>query len=130
MVLDASAWVDLLLPGPTREAVAERLTESPDVYVLDATPLEVLNGLRRAERARGAAWDDDVIRALRNPPYLVFPSAILAMRVWSLRATHSASDAAYIALAEVLDAPLLTTDRRLARSHGHGARIIDCTAAA
>lgn len=129
MVLDASAWVDLLVPGPANEEIERRIAGHDDVYVLDLTPIEVLSGLRRAERAQGAAWDDHVIRALRNPPYLVFPSAILAERVWDLRATHSASDAAYVALAEVLDAPLLTTDGRLARSHGHGAEIIDCSSA-
>lgn len=129
MVLDASAWVDLLVPGPANDEIERRLGEHEDVYVLDVTALEVLSGLRRAERAGGAQWDADVIRALRSPPYMVFPSAILAVRVWDLRATHTASDAAYVALAEVLDAPLLTTDGRLARSHGHGAQIIDCSAA-
>ncbi len=129
MVLDASAWLDLLVPGSANDEIERRLGEHDDVYVLDVTPLEVLSGLRRAERARSAAWDAGVIRALRNPPYLVVPSAILAVRVWDLRATHTASDAAYVALAEVLGAPLLTTDRRLARSHGHGAEIIDCSPA-
>ncbi len=48
--------------------------------------------------------------------------ALLA-RVWALRGTLTAYDAAYVALAEALDAPLLTTDAKLARAAGHGARI-------
>jgi predicted nucleic acid-binding protein len=44
-------------------------------------------------------------------------------RVWELRANLTAYDAAYVALAEALGAPLLTRDRRLARAAGHGARV-------
>lgn len=44
-------------------------------------------------------------------------------RIWSLRDSITAYDAAYVALAEALDAPLLTCDGRLARAHGHRAKI-------
>jgi predicted nucleic acid-binding protein len=47
----------------------------------------------------------------------------LIPRIWELRRSISAYDAAYVALAEVLGAPLLTRDARLGRSHGHRARI-------
>jgi predicted nucleic acid-binding protein len=47
----------------------------------------------------------------------------LLARIWELRANLTAYDAAYIALAEVLDAPLLTLDARLARASGHLARV-------
>ena len=47
----------------------------------------------------------------------------LLPRVWQLRDNLSAYDAVYIALAEVLDAPLLTRDRRMAAAAGHRARI-------
>jgi predicted nucleic acid-binding protein len=43
--------------------------------------------------------------------------------VWQLRAAVTAYDAVYLALAEGLDAPLLTCDAKLSRSHGHRARI-------
>jgi predicted nucleic acid-binding protein len=43
--------------------------------------------------------------------------------MWSLRHNITAYDAAYVALAESLDVPLLTRDRRLAKSSGHAARI-------
>jgi predicted nucleic acid-binding protein len=60
------------------------------------------------------------VRRLRASP--------LQERVWQLRATHTPDDAAYVALAERLRAPLATSDRRLARSNGHEAEIIDLSA--
>jgi predicted nucleic acid-binding protein len=49
--------------------------------------------------------------------------APLLSRVWELRESMTAYDAAYIALAEGLEAPLLTCDAKLRRSHGHDARV-------
>lgn len=43
---------------------------------------------------------------------------------WELRVVRTAYDAAYVALAEALDAPLVTTDDRLARSYRHRATIL------
>ena len=54
--------------------------------------------------------------------------APLAQRVWSLRDVLTPYDAAYVALAEALDAPLLTADRSLARSRGHRATIVEALA--
>ncbi len=47
----------------------------------------------------------------------------LVGRVWQLRDSISAYDAAYVALAEALDAPLLTCDTKLAGAHAHHAKI-------
>lgn len=47
----------------------------------------------------------------------------LVGRAWQLREILTPYDAMYVALAEVLDAPLLTTDGRLARSTGHRAAV-------
>jgi len=44
-------------------------------------------------------------------------------RIWELRESLTAYDAAYISLGEALDAPVLSCDRKLARSHGHHARV-------
>ncbi|MFI5181584.1 MAG: hypothetical protein ACHQPI_09355 [Thermoanaerobaculia bacterium] len=44
-------------------------------------------------------------------------------RIWALRKNVTAYDAAYLALAEALDTPLLTADEKLARSPGHKARV-------
>jgi predicted nucleic acid-binding protein len=47
----------------------------------------------------------------------------LVPRVWQLRDSLTAYDAAYVALAEALEAPLLTCDAKLAGAHGHRATI-------
>ena len=47
----------------------------------------------------------------------------LLPRVWELRHNFTAYDAVYVALAEALDAPLVTRDARLAAAPGHSARI-------
>jgi predicted nucleic acid-binding protein len=52
-----------------------------------------------------------------------YSHAVLLDRIWELRANLTAYDAAYVALSELLDAPLLTMDARLARASGHRARV-------
>ena len=47
----------------------------------------------------------------------------LLPRVWELRHNLTAYDAIYVALAEALDAPLVTRDARLAAAAGHQARV-------
>ncbi|MDI3315019.1 MAG: type II toxin-antitoxin system VapC family toxin [Mycobacterium sp.] len=51
-------------------------------------------------------------------PVDLWPYEVLATRVWELRATMSVYDAAYVALAEILAAPLLTLDRRISQTPG------------
>ena len=48
---------------------------------------------------------------------------VLLLRIWALRENLTSYDAAYVALAEGLKAPLLTLDKRLASAPGHRARI-------
>jgi predicted nucleic acid-binding protein len=50
------------------------------------------------------------------------------MRVWELRDNVTGYDAAYLALAEVLDCPLVTFDGRLGAAPGHRASIEILTA--
>jgi len=61
---------------------------------------------------------------IAEPPKLRrHPHLWLLPRIWQLRHNLTASQAAYVALAEALDAPLVTRGRRLAASFGHRARI-------
>ena len=87
--------------------------------------MEIVQALRRlvrlgdidAERAEQALED------LENLVIERYSHQELLARVWQLRESMTAYDGAYVALAEALDAPLLTCDAKLARSHGHGAII-------
>ena len=60
---------------------------------------------------------------LADFPLHRYPHDVLLQRVWDLRNDFTAYDAMYVALAEALDAPLLTRDKRLAATPGHHARI-------
>jgi predicted nucleic acid-binding protein len=66
----------------------------------------------------GEALDDMASLRLRR-----YPHTWLLPRMWQLRANMSAFDAAYVALAEALDAALVTADGALARAPGHAAKI-------
>ncbi len=53
-----------------------------------------------------------------------YPHVQLLDRAWELRTHVSSPDAFFVALSEALGAPLVTTDLRLSRTHGHQATII------
>ncbi len=56
-------------------------------------------------------------------PLARYPQDFLLPRVWELRSNFSAYDASYVALAEILQVPLVTRDGRLAKAPGHRARV-------
>lgn len=60
---------------------------------------------------------------LADFPLTRYPHDLFLLRIWELRHNVTAYDAAYIALAEALDAPLLTRDAKLASAAGHHANI-------
>ena len=124
IVLDASAATDFLLErGAPGRWVAERLLEAESVHAPHLIDSEVVNALRQL-MARGdatVAMGDAAVAALQDMPILRYPARPLLERIWQLRPGLTAFDATYVALAEVLAAPLVTTDGRLARAGGHGA---------
>ena len=75
------------------------------------------NGAIDAKRGREAIQDIASLSLRRYGHESLLP------RVWEMRDNLSAYDAVYVALAQVLDAPLLTCDRRLAAAAGNRARI-------
>ena len=126
IVVDASAVLEALLRTPAARAVEKRLFEASQTlhapHLLDVEVAQVVrryaaNGEIDAERGR-MALDD-----LADLPLRRYPHDFLLQRVWDLRNNLTAYDAMYVALAEVLDAPLLTRDKRLAASPSHHARI-------
>lgn len=127
IVLDASAAVAVLLNlGPVAPRIRERMaTEDDNLHVPHLFEIEVVNVLRRyalihelSERRSAELLED--LTTMRITRY---PHTALLSRVWGLRDNVTAYDAAYIALAETLEAPLLTTDARLARAPGVRAEV-------
>jgi predicted nucleic acid-binding protein len=126
IVLDSSAAVEYLALRDLGGWVDDRIQEDPDVHTPHLFDVEVANGLRglvhrgelRASDARAALGD------LADLDLARYPHVDLLERIWELRTHVSSYDAAYVALAEVLDATLVTTDGRLARTHGHRARVV------
>jgi predicted nucleic acid-binding protein len=126
IVVDASALIETLLRTGAASTLERRLLSSGETlhapHLIDVEVAQVVrryaaNGDIDGERG-GAALAD-----LSDFPLRRYPHDFLLSRVWDLRNNLTAYDAVYVALAETLDAPLLTRDRRLAAAAGHRARI-------
>jgi len=91
----------------------------------DLLRVEVLSVIRRqvSRKQLGLQRAGEAVADLLDLPVTVFPTAPLLRRVWELRGNVSAYDACYLALAEALDATLLTADARLAAAPGMRCRI-------
>lgn len=126
IVLDASAVVELLLGTPIGRQLAERLRfPRISLHAPHLVDIEVTQAVRRYVRA-GALPADRGRLALEHLAELDlerYPHTPLLPRIWALRENLTAYDATYVALAEVLEAPLLTTDKHLATAPGGTARV-------
>jgi predicted nucleic acid-binding protein len=125
IVVDASAALEVLLETPLGLRHADDIfdQERHAPALLDIEFTQVLRRLtlareiepHRAKLLLDIFADWSFVRHGHTP---------LLRRIWELRSAVSAYDAAYVALAEVLNMPLLTCDGKLARSHGHSAEIV------
>jgi predicted nucleic acid-binding protein len=126
IVLDSSAATDWLLGHRAQGAWVSATVPDPlDLHAPHILDVEVAGALRRlvwtgaiavgdAQRALGDLADLKLVRYAHLP---------LLERMWQLRDNLTAADAAFVALAEALEAPLVTTDQPLARTSGHTARV-------
>jgi len=117
IVVDASALIELLLRTASAQAVRQKLMGSGgSLHAPHLVDIEVMQVLRRyalageidPERGKEALAD------LFAFPISRHTHEALLSRVWELRNNLTAYDAVYLALAEALDASLLTHDQRLA----------------
>ncbi|HEX3241186.1 MAG TPA: type II toxin-antitoxin system VapC family toxin [Solirubrobacterales bacterium] len=121
MVLDASVLVDFLIETDRGQEVERRLGESTGWLwapaVIDA---EVGHALRAEVRRRSISprLASEALADLMDMQLERVSHRFIAERAWQLRDNLSFYDGLYVALAEALDAPLLTSDARLARAPG------------
>lgn len=127
IVLDASAVIELLL-RTVRGELVEALIEDPDVtlhapHLLDVEVTQVLRRLSRTGTisSKRATLALDTFGDLRISRYEHSP---LLKRAWALRDALSAYDACYVALAEAIDARLVTFDEQLARAKHRAVTIV------
>lgn len=126
IVVDGSAMLEVLLGTETGSRIEDRLlSRGESLHAPHLLDVEVAQVLRRyaaageltPERGREALID------LADFPVYRYPHDVLLPRIWELRHNVTAYDAAYVALAEALAAPLVTGDARLGSAPGHAAKI-------
>jgi predicted nucleic acid-binding protein len=126
IVVDASVVVEVLQRTPRGCQVERRLwSDTESLFAPHLLDLEVAQVFRRfvlsaiVDERRGR----EALQDLADLPLQRYPHDLLLPRVWELRQNLTVYDAVYVALAELLEAPLLTADRRLADAPGHSATI-------
>ena len=132
IVLDASAAIEFLLNTTLGERVGERLaTRGRPLHAPHLLDVEVLHVIRRLWSAGvlGQRRASQALIDLGDLPVTRHSHEDLIGRAWSLRHTLSAYDAMYVALAEALDATVVTCDARLGRAHGHSLQVEVVTSA-
>ena len=125
-VVDASVLVAALVDSGHEGMWAESLLAEGGLAGPELALAEASNILRRLERSdqisriEATTAHGDLLKLDME----LFPFAPFAARVWALRGNLTSYDAWYVALAETLDCPLVTLDRRLSRATGPNCEII------
>jgi predicted nucleic acid-binding protein len=126
IVVDASLVIDfLILAGRNPKLSRLFATQAGETFAPELLDLEVAQVLRRLAHRRTMPQDhaNACVGLLQRMPIKRQPHRPLLGRIWQLRHSFTAYDAAYVALAEALEAPLFTRDRKLAAAGGHTASI-------
>lgn len=124
IVADTSAVLRALADETPDAALLERLATAP-MHVPHLIDAEVLNALRGLVLGRKISPDraNDARRDFATLHLIRYPIRDLGDRIWRLRDNLTAYDACYVALAEALDCPLVTSDAKLAGAAGHVAQV-------
>jgi predicted nucleic acid-binding protein len=126
IVVDASAAVDWLLQTSAGQRIEKRIYSGHETlhapHLLDLEVAQVLRRLVR-ETVISAQRGEEAIQDLMDLRVTRYPHLVFLSRIWQLRHNVSAYDAAYLTLAEKLDATLVTRDARLASASGRALAI-------
>jgi len=120
LVADASVLVAFVLDSGAMGAAARSRLADNDLMVPDIAVVEATSAIRRImlQSPDSEVRAESAVVDLLATPLSAVPCAPLIPRTWELRHNMSTYDACYVALAEHLDCPLITLDRRLAASPG------------
>ena len=127
IVVDASALVETLLNMPDSGVVNAIMFDSgTTLHAPHLIDIEVTQAVRRFAAAGRIASvrAKEALADLVDLPVQRYPHGDLLPRIWALRQNLTAYDATYVALAEALDARLLTRDRRLAAAVDHRVQVV------
>jgi predicted nucleic acid-binding protein len=118
MVVDASALAPAILLDDHEGEAARAAIGTATMHAPEILLPETVSAIRRIRRQRSVpgARCDIAIALLRVTPMTTHGHAPLLDRIWQLRDSCTPYDAAYVALAEALDVPFVTRDRRLAKT--------------
>lgn len=122
IVIDASAMTEALIGQHRDDALLDALEgDIAAPHILDVEVISALRGLSRGSKlATGSV--QNALTHLFNLNISRWDTEPLAQRIWSLRHQFTSYDASYLALAEILNAPLYTCDTRL-DTDGHTATV-------
>jgi predicted nucleic acid-binding protein len=125
IVIDASALLEMLFGSPTGQDVAVKVRNASVIASPQLVIVECLQVIRRAEarHAINTATAAELVRDLLALDLDLYDHQLVALRIWELRANLTAYDASYVALSELLKAPLVTTDEKMANAPGNRAQI-------
>ncbi|MFZ5619260.1 MAG: type II toxin-antitoxin system VapC family toxin [Pseudomonadota bacterium] len=126
IVIDASLALELFLVTPRAASIEKRLDDAGRGLVApEVIDLEILQTLRRLARDNRlpAFRVEAALDIFRHAPIERYSHRLLHARIWALKENLTAYDAAYFALAELIDAPLWTRDEKFRSVPGHGVRI-------
>jgi predicted nucleic acid-binding protein len=120
-VVDASVLTAFYAADdPRRDTLIDRMTQGGSLCAPAHIDIEVVSALRGMATTRPGLREavPAAMRHLAGLPMRRVALAPLLDRIWALRENLTAYDAAYVALAERLDAPLLTCDGKLVAAPG------------
>ena len=125
-VVDASVLVAATTDAGPEGTWAEDILAEGEIVAPHLVLVEATNILRRLERSKQLTLLEASAaqRDLVSIGMLLVPFEPFAERVWELRRNVSSYDAWYVAVAEALNLPLATLDRRLSRASGPACRFL------
>lgn len=129
IVLDASAVVELLFQTTPGKRISDIIFE-PGINLCapELLTVETIQVIRRFINSKELTntLANSLFKDLKDLPISFYPHQILLDRTWELRKNFTAYDATYLALAEALNAPLITCDSAFKKGSGgtHRAKII------